>query len=188
MRHPDLLSRHSSRLLVVDVQARILPRIHDGEALVQTCRRLIQGAGILGVPVFATEQYPKGLGETVPALAELLPSRPEKLRFSSFECLNWGTAGEQADDRFQIVVTGIEAHVCVLQTVLDLLTAGYGVFVPADAVSSRRASDAQVALDRMASAGATIVTSESVLFEWCEEAGTPEFKQISQLVKGDAAK
>jgi nicotinamidase-related amidase len=183
MRHPDLLSRHSSRLLIVDMQAKILPRIHEGGARIQTCRRLIQGAKILGVPVFATEQYPQGLGETVPELAELLPPRPTKLKFSSFEALSWGMAGEQADNRFQIVVTGIEAHVCVLQSVLDLLTAGYGVFVPADAVSSRRASDAQIALSRMASAGATIVTSESVLFEWCEVAGTPEFKEISRLVK-----
>ena len=183
LRSNELVSRHDSRLLIVDVQEKLLPRIHAAERMVTTCRRLIQGAKILGVPVFATEQYPSGLGPTTPALAELLPDLPSKLRFSCAEVLNWGPAAEQADQKFQIVVAGIEAHVCVLQTVLDLLSMGYQVFVPADAVSSRKEFDWKIALERMANSGAVITTSESVLFEWCEVAGTPEFKQISQLVK-----
>ncbi len=182
-RSAELLSRHNSRLVVVDVQGKLVGRIHRSGQVVAVCRRLIQGAQILGVPVFATEQYPQGLGETVPELAELLPQRLSKVRFSSAEALGWGTAAEQGDDRYQVVVCGIEAHVCILQTVLDLIARGFQVSVPADGVGSRHEMDWKFALDRMATAGATIVTSESVLFEWCEVAGTPEFKQISQLIK-----
>ena len=182
-RHPELLSRNSSRLVIVDVQARLMPHIHQAQRVVSVCRRLIQGAKILGVPVFSTEQYPQGLGETVLELAEVLGPRTQKMRFSAAEALAWGTAAEQQDDRFQIVVAGIESHVCVLQTSLDLMAAGFTVAVPYDAVSSRRESDWQRALDRLSDSGATIVSSESVLFEWCEVSGTPEFKEISGLIK-----
>ena len=186
MRSHELLSRSESRLLIVDVQEKLVPMIAHYEQMLGNCRRLIQGAKILDVPVFATEQYPKGLGHTVAPLAELLGSVPDKQRFSCAEVLDWGLAAEQADNRFQIVVAGIEAHVCVLQTVLDLLAGGYQVFVPADAISSRGELDCTVALDRMSSGGAVITTTESVLFEWCERSGTPEFKQISQLIKAAA--
>jgi nicotinamidase-related amidase len=188
IRSPELLSRTESRLLIVDVQEKLVPKIFDLERMLANCRSLIQGAKILGVPVFATEQYPKGLGNTVSQLAELLESPAQKLRFSCAEVLDWGTGAEQADNRFQIVVAGIEAHVCVLQTVLDLLGNGFQVYVAADAVSSRTEFDRKIALDRMAAGGATIVTTESVLFEWCEVSGTPEFKQISQLIKEREAK
>lgn len=183
LRTPELLSRQESRLLIVDVQEKLVPKIFGLERMLANCQMLLQGAKILGVPAFATEQYPKGLGPTVPQLAQLLDSPLPKLRFSCAEVLAWSMAAEQADDRFQIVVAGIEAHVCVLQTVLDLLGSGFQVFVAADAVSSRQEFDCKIALDRMANGGATIVTTESVLFEWCEASGTPEFKQISQLIK-----
>jgi nicotinamidase-related amidase len=182
-RSPEILSRHESRLLIVDVQEKLVPKIFELERMLSNCRMLIQGAKILRIPVFATEQYPKGLGNTVPQLAELLDQPAQKLRFSCAEALDWGVAADLADDRFQIVVAGMEAHVCVLQTVLDLLGSGFQVYVPADAVSSRRELDWKIALDRMSAGGATIVTAESVLFEWCEVSGTPEFKQISQLIK-----
>ena len=182
-RSPELLSRAESRLLIIDVQEKLIPKIVNLERMLANCRLLIQGAKVLSVPVFATEQYPKGLGKLVPELAELLDPAAEKLRFSCAEVLDWGTAAGVAEDRFQIVVAGMEAHVCVLQTVLDLLGGGFQVYVAADAVSSRSELDWQIALDRMANGGATIVTSESVLFEWCEVSGTPEFKQISQLIK-----
>lgn len=183
VRSHELVSRTESKLLIVDVQEKLVPMIANFERMLGNCRRLIQGARILDVPVFATEQYPKGLGHTVAPLAELLGSVPEKQRFSCAEVLDWGLAAEQADNRFQIVVAGIEAHVCVLQTVLDLLAGGFQVFVPADAVSSRGELDWKIALDRMSTGGAVITTTESVLFEWCERSGTPEFKQISQLIK-----
>lgn len=183
LRSLELLSRKESRLLIVDVQEKLVPKIVNLERMLANCRLLIQGAKILEVPVFATEQYPKGLGHTVGQLRELLDAPPEKLRFSCAEVLDWGTAAEQGDNRYQIVVAGMEAHVCVMQTVLDLLGSGFQVFVAADAISSRAELDWKIALDRMADGGATIVTTESVLFEWCEVSGTPEFKQISQLIK-----
>lgn len=182
-RSPELLSREESRLLIIDVQEKLVPKIVNLERMLANCRLLIQGARILSVPVSATEQYPKGLGKLVPELAELLDPAAEKLRFSCAEVLDWGVAARVADDRFQIVVAGMEAHVCVLQTVFDLMSLGFQVYVAADAVSSRSELDWRIALDRMSSGGATIVTAESVLFEWCEASGTPEFKQISQLVK-----
>jgi len=183
LRSPELLSRDASRLLIIDVQEKLVPKIANLDRMLANCRLLIQGAKILSVPVFATEQYPKGLGKLVPELAELLDKPSEKLRFSCAEVLEWGVAAQTAEDRFQIVVAGMEAHVCVLQTVLDLLATGFQVFVAADAVSSRSELDWQIALERMSTGGATIVTAESVLFEWCEVSGTPEFKQISQLIK-----
>ncbi|HTI50160.1 MAG TPA: isochorismatase family protein [Planctomycetaceae bacterium] len=182
-RSGELLSRDASRLVIVDVQEKLLPLIPAADRVVANCGRLIDAAKIFHVPVFATEQYPKGLGPTAKALAERLGSRPAKQRFTCAEALGWGTAAEQPDQRHQVVVAGIESHVCVLQTVLDLLAAGFQVFVPADAVASRGELDREIALNRMAGCGATIVTVESVLFEWCEQSGTPEFKQISQLVK-----
>jgi nicotinamidase-related amidase len=183
VRSHELVSRTESRLLIVDVQEKLVPMIANYQRMLGNCRRLIQGAKILGVPAFATEQYPKGLGHTVAPLAELLGSVPDKLRFSCAEVLDWGMATEQTDNRFQVVVAGIESHVCVLQTVLDFLASGFQVFVPADAISSRGEFDWKIALDRMSSGGAVITTTESVLFEWCEKSGTPEFKQISQLIK-----
>jgi nicotinamidase-related amidase len=183
LRSVDLLAHASSRLLIVDVQEKLLPLIDGADRLVARCALLIEGAKILGVPVYGTEQYPRGLGHTTPELASRLPSLSEKIQFSCAEALAWGMAAEQTDDRFQIVVAGIEAHVCILQTVLDLLAGGFQVFVPADAIASRGALDRQIAIDRMAGCGATIVTTESVLFEWCERAGTPEFKQVSALIK-----
>lgn len=184
LRSNELLSHHNSRLLIVDVQERLLPHLPVVDSLVDNCRRLIQGAGILDVEVFATEQYPTGLGGTVPELADLLDSVPEKLRFSCAEVLAWGNAAQEDDDRHQVVVAGIEAHVCVQQTVLDLISQGFRVYVPADAVASRKKLDWKIALERMTLSGAIITTTESVLFEWCEVAGTPEFKQISKLITG----
>lgn len=183
LRSPRLLSRELSRLLIVDVQEKLVPHIFNADAMLAGCEMLIRGAGILNVPVFATEQYPKGLGPTVSSLAELLPAPLEKLRFSSAEVLDWGMAAEDPAARDQIVVAGIEAHVCIQQTVLDLISHGYRVHVPADAVGSRREPDYARALQRMADSGATMTTAESVLFEWTEVAGTAEFKAISQIVK-----
>jgi nicotinamidase-related amidase len=183
IRSGELVSRDASRLLIVDMQEKLLPLIGSADRVIANCGRLIDGAKLFGVPVFATEQYPKGLGSTVRSLAERLETPPSKLRFSCAEVLDWGTAAEQPDGRHQIIVAGIESHVCVLQTVIDLLASGFQVFVPADAVASRGDLDREIALDRMRGCGATVVTTESVLFEWCEASGTPEFKQVSQLIK-----
>jgi nicotinamidase-related amidase len=183
LRSPELLSRAKSRLLIVDVQEKLIPAIPVAEQLIANCRKLMDGAMALGIPMSGTEQYPRGLGSTVPTLAEPLGKLPEKLRFSCAEVLNWSPAGMDPDGRDQVIVAGMEAHVCVLQTALDLLSLGFRVYVPADAVASRKKLDWKIALDRMASQGAVITTTESVLFECCEVAGTPEFKTISRLIK-----
>ncbi len=185
LKSPELLHRASSRLLIVDVQEKLLAALVESrrKQLISGCRFLVEGARLFGVPVMATEQYPQGLGPTVTSLAELISERPAKKRFSAIECTGWPTAAEATDDRFQIVVAGMETHVCVLQTVLDLLAAGYQVSVVADALAARHSIDHDVALIRMANAGATITTTEGVLFEWCETAEAAEFKQLSTLIK-----
>ena len=184
-RSHELVSRGESQLLLIDMQEKVLTPIPVREQLIANCRKLIESAKLFGVPISATEQYPQGLGPTVPELRELLDGLtiPDKVCFSAAECLGWGMAAENPDGRFQIVVAGIEAHVCVLQTVLDLLSSGYQVFVVADAVASRAKLDWKIALRRLAASGAIITTTESVMFEWCAAAGSPEFKQLSNLIK-----
>lgn len=180
----ELLTRTESRLLIVDMQEKLLPVINGHESVLANCMKLIEAAKILDVPATATEQYPKGLGSSVAQVAERVSDRPEKIEFSCLNCLDWNSTASDPEGRFKVVVAGIESHVCVLQTVLDLLSQGFRVFVAADAVGSRKPGDREIALQRMASSGAVLTTSESVLFEWCERAGTPEFKEISRLVRG----
>jgi len=181
-RSPELMSVGDTALLVIDVQERLVPAIRDHRRLVWNVRRLIDGAKVLGVPVFATEQYPKGLGPTVPELAERLGEIPSKLTFSSGSC---GSvfAAMQEQGLGKILVCGMETHVCVQQTVLDLLAAAWKVYVAVDAVGSRFELDYQTGLRRMESSGATLTTTEAALFELCQIAGTPQFKEISRLVR-----
>jgi nicotinamidase-related amidase len=177
-----LLNRDDAALLVIDVQDKInavmatqdhLPRI---EVLVEAC----QG---LEVPILASEQYPQGLGPTVESLAAILgETPPAKLTFSCARDAGLRSAVE-ASARQQIIVTGIEAHVCVLQTALDLLSDGYEVFVPHDAVNSRRPADKEWALHRMAAAGTIITATESALFELVERCDTSDFKIVARLIK-----
>lgn len=176
------MSRGDSALLVVDVQERLVRLIPGNELLVWNIRRLIDAAGILGVKVLGTEQYPQGLGGTVSPLAERLGTLPSKITFSCRGCPDLFT--ELRDHGiFKILVVGIEAHVCIQQTVLDLLAEGFRVYVAVDGVGARFELDKTVALRRLESSGATLTTTEAAMFEWCEAAGTPEFKQISALVR-----
>jgi nicotinamidase-related amidase len=181
-RSPELMSIGETALVVIDIQEKLLPFISGRRRVVWNARRLIDGAKILGIPAVGTEQYPKGLGPTVPELAERLPAIPAKLTFS---CCGLPEVfeGLQARGIHKLLVCGIEAHVCVQQTVLDLLGGGWRVYVAADAVGSRFPLDCETALRRMDSAGATLTTTEAALFEWCRTAGAPEFKQISRLVR-----
>lgn len=176
------MNRDDAALLVVDMQAKLLPLIQGHKRLIWNIGRLIDGAKILGVPVAATEQYPQGLGPTTPELTARLGVIPRKLAFSCGECGEI-FAGWRDRGIWKILVCGIETHVCVGQTVHDLLGEGFRVYVPADAVGARGAIDHEIALRRMDSAGATLTTAEAALFEWCGRAGSPEFKQISQLVR-----
>lgn len=182
LRSGELMSVGETALLVVDVQERLLPVIAGRHRLVWNIGRLLDGARILGIPVVATEQYPQGLGPTIPELAQRLGPIPAKVMFSCRGCPE--VFGElQAQGIHKLLVCGIEAHVCVQQTVLDLLGAGWRVYVAADAVGSRYEVDYRFALRRMDSAGAILTTTEAALFEWCETAGTPQFKEISRLVR-----
>lgn len=176
------MSVGETALVVVDVQERLLPVIAGRTRLVWNIGRLIEGARILGIPVAATEQYPQGLGPTVPELARRLGPIPSKRMFSCRGCPEVFQE-LQAQGIHKFLVCGIEAHVCVQQTVLDLLGAGWRVYVAADAVGSRHEVDYEFALRRMESAGAILTTTEAALFEWCETAGTPQFKEISRLVR-----
>lgn len=179
------MSPNDTGLLVVDVQEKLLAAIPAGRRIVWNIRRLIDGAKILGLPVAATEQYPKGLGPTAPELAQLLNSIPSKLTFSCGGCPEI-FRDFHARGVCKILLAGIETHVCVEQTALDLLSNGWGVLVAVDAVGSRFEIDYRTALQRMDSAGATLTTVEAALFEWCRVAGTPEFKQISRLAQEPA--
>jgi nicotinamidase-related amidase len=181
-RSPELMSRGDTALLVVDVQERLVPAIQNHAQVVWNVRRLIDGARILGLPVVATEQYPEGLGPTVPELAQRLGEIPSKLTFSCGGCPEIFRELE-SHGLGKILVCGMEAHVCVGQTVLDLLGQGWRVYVAVDAIGSRRPIDCTTALARMDSAGATLTTTEAALFEWCQVAGTAEFRQISRLVQ-----
>ena len=179
-----ILDRHQTQALCVDIQERLLPHIHGHDELVRRSATLIRGLRILDVPIIVTEQYTKGLGTTVPEIASALGTHQpiEKMSFSC--CGNPDVeAALLGSRRHQIIVFGIEAHVCVQQTVLDLLAHGQKVVVIDDCVSSRSANDARVAIERMRQAGAVVSTMESVLFELLRVSGTQEFKSISALVK-----
>ena len=176
------MSRADTGLLVVDVQGKLITMVPGHPRITWNIGRLIDGAKILDVQVAATEQYPKGLGPTTPELASRLGEIPAKMTFSCGGCpeifQRWESQGI-----FKVLLAGIESHVCVLQTAFDLLSHGFRVYLAVDAVGSRFDIDYQTALRRMDSAGVTLTTTESALFEWCEVAGTPEFKQISKLVQ-----
>jgi nicotinamidase-related amidase len=184
MRHPGLLRKDDTLLVIVDIQTKLLNVIFEKERLLSACRKLIQAARLLEVPMVMTEQYPKGMGPTDARILEVLDEvgAIEKVSFSccGVEDFNQKVAGF---GKRQIVVIGIEAHVCVLQTVHDLLHRGYSVYVPYDAVSSRKKSDYTNALDRMRQVGAVIGSVESAVFELLEKAGTPVFKRVSELIK-----
>jgi len=176
-----LTGRHAA-LLVVDLQDKLLNLIPDHERIVAKVVALTRGAKLLCLPVFATEQYPRGLGPATASIAALIPERPAK---TAFHCCAVPQLLEQFYGRNvrHVTVAGIETHVCVAQTALELLELGFQVQVPADAVASRHKIDWEFALRRLERAGAVVSTTESVLFEWTETADRPEFKAISELIK-----
>jgi nicotinamidase-related amidase len=178
----ELMSADDSLLLVVDVQEKLIRLIPGYERIVWNIGRLVDGAKILSLPVLGSEQYPQGLGPTTPALAEKLGPLPGKIAFSCGGCGEVMSALQQSG-RTKVLIVGIEAHVCVLQTALDLLASGYRVYLAVDAIGARHEVDYQTALRRLEACGASLVTTEMALFEWCRVAGTPQFKQISALVR-----
>jgi nicotinamidase-related amidase len=183
-KHERVLSREKSALLVIDIQERILPVIFEYEKVVQNSIKLIKGFKTLNLPVYYTEQYPKGLGPTAANVKEAL-NESIPIEKMSFSCSGAPGLFEELKQREieQIVLCGIESHVCVMQTALDLLANDFQVHIASDAVSSRRKFDYDIALQRMNSNGAEITLTESVLFELLEVCGTDQFKSISKLVK-----
>ena len=176
--------KEESAGLVIDIQERLYPHIHQHEALLSRVEILLEGWRILEIPVLATEQYKKGLGETLEAVRTRIPAwHPvEKKAFSC--CDEPGFAAALArSGKTNVIICGIETHVCVLQTTLDLLNTGYQPVVVTDAVSSRFPADKEVALGRMQQEGVILTTVESVLFELARVSGTDAFKAISKLVK-----
>ncbi len=179
------LSADDALLFVIDIQEKLLPAIHQADELVEVSRLMIRAAGVFELPTVLTEQYRKGLGPTVGPIMELLePASVEpidKVLFSGYTPEVRDVLQEAG--RNQIIVIGIESHVCVQQTVLDLLSVDYKVWVCADAVGSRQPVDREMALHRMRQAGAFVTTTESVIFELTRQAGTDRFKQILKIVK-----
>ena len=183
-----ILRAEDSRLLVIDMQERLLPAIRDGAAVVQRVAALIAAADALDVPLLATEQYPKGLGPSVPALAPAIGDRRvAKVAFSAVRETPAADWVERGGPAATLVLCGVEAHVCVLQTALDLAAGGRSVALVADAVGSRRPEDRALALERARAHGIGVVGAEMVLFEWLARADTPAFRRLQPVIKALAA-
>jgi nicotinamidase-related amidase len=184
MRHEYIARREDTLLLIIDLQEAMLKAIPDCEVVLGKTVQLIEAALVLGVPIVVTEQYKKGLGGTHPQVLEKIeaPNIFCKEHFSA--CLEPGFL--PAIDSFhkkQVVVAGTEAHVCVLQTCLDMILAGFQVHLAADAVASRRVENKDTAIFQMQQAGAVISSAEIVIFEWAERANTDEFRKVLPIVR-----
>jgi nicotinamidase-related amidase len=174
----QLLRASDSALIVIDMQERLIAAMPAHEAIVKTTGILLEAAGRIGIPVAVTEQYPKGLGATVAEVAAKIPEHSTRVEKTCFS----GCAAIPVS-RPQIVLAGMEAHVCVLQTALEFAASGREVFVVADAICSRTEENRQNAIDRMRGAGIVITNTESVLFEWLRDASHPEFRTLSKLIR-----
>lgn len=179
-----MLELDDTVLVVVDVQGKLATLMHEREMLFKNLSRLIEGAQVLGVPILLTEQYPKGLGETAPKLKALMPNI-KPIQKLSFSCMGEETFVDALDDleREQVLVAGIESHICVYQTVSDMLAEGFEVHCVADAISSRTKENREIGLARMQEDGAILTSTEMCLFELLKVAGSSTFKTISALVK-----
>ena len=178
------MKRKDSLFLIVDVQEKLAPAMQDSEEVISANYKLLHAAAKMDVPVLVSEQYPQGIGSTVDDL-KLLIEPDDVVEKMTFSCMETGVFQKSLEKkcRNQIIVGGMETHVCVLQTVLDLLATGYQVFVVEDAASSRTTKNKQLGLERMRQCGAQIVSSEMVMFEWLERAGTDMFKSMLPLIK-----
>ncbi|MDU4961622.1 MAG: isochorismatase family protein [Sporomusaceae bacterium] len=171
-----------SLVLIIDMQEKLLPHIDRGEEITAKASLLLAGTAALGLPRLAARQYPKGLGDTVAAISSYFDTYWDK---TSFSCCGSEPllAQLQQSGKNKIILAGVESHVCVLQTAIDLKAAGFLPVIAADATGSRRDGDYRIALRRLEQEGALLTTVESILFELCRQAGSEAFKTISQLVK-----
>jgi nicotinamidase-related amidase len=179
-----LIERDKSCLLVVDVQEKLAPAVSDPADVIRNAGILMRAGARLGVPLVVSEQYPQGLGATVPELRALAPESARVAKLS-FSCADDPALRQRIKEaqRSLIVIVGMEAHVCVLQSALGLQQAGYKTVVVADAISSRAPANRDAALQRLRENGVEVATTEMVLFEWLGQAGTPEFKELSKLIR-----
>lgn len=180
-----LLRPQDCALAVVDIQEKLLPAIHEKERVVRNCRLLIRLANILSLPVLLSAQYTKGLGQTVPEIAELISGAEpiEKMEFGCFGNSDYCSRVDLLPSRRTLLVCGIEAHICVTQTALGALNQGLNVHVAADAVGSRAELNWKIGLGRMQAAGAVISSTEMMIYELLGKAGTPAFKEMLQYLK-----
>jgi nicotinamidase-related amidase len=188
MSSPDLLDRGTALLCVIDIQERLAAAMPEREPVIEAARKLIVSARRLAVPIVVTEQYPRGIGPTEPAIVEALGDdyRPlEKLHFSCYQEAAFAVCLDDAaqSGRRQVIVCGMETHVCLLQTSLDLLDDGFQVHVAADAVCSRNAEHKRLALEQMRHAGAVVTCVEAAVYQMLGAAGTPEFKDLLPLYR-----
>ncbi|MDO4657781.1 isochorismatase family protein [Kingella sp. (in: b-proteobacteria)] len=177
-----MITPANTALLIVDIQERLLPALHEHQAFLTACRQFITGANLLGVPHIITEQYPKGLGATVPDIALLTPDAPKfsKTQFSAYTAEV--AAALQSRQPENIVLIGCETHICMLQTVLDLRQQGYNVFIPQECATSRTAANKANGLQQIQAAGGIVSNIESLLFMLLKDAQHPQFKAISKLI------
>ena len=185
MKGTDLICHKRSSLLLVDIQEKLIPVIQNRDQVLANAERLLHGAECFEIPVTLSEQYPKGLGPTDPTLLATNNSQLEVLEKTTFSCREMFPRfeGLKNEGRDQILIAGIEAHICVLQSAIDLATSGFQVFLVADAVGSRAAANRELAIDRCSHSGVIPVSTESILFEWCETSQNKHFKAISKLVR-----
>lgn len=178
------INREQSALVVIDIQEKLFPHINNHNEVARKAGVLIQGIRALDIPIVVTEQYVKGLGNTIEPISSLLKDN-EPIEKMSFSCCGDGLFNIKIEEHYKenIIICGIESHVCVLQTALDLKEAGHNPIVVVDAVGSRNDLDKEIALKRMEIEGIRLVTVESILFELCKISGTDTFKTISKLVK-----
>lgn len=182
--HPAILTKDSTVLVIVDVQEKLLPYVTGKDEVVSNIQMLIKFADIMGIPIILTEHYPKGLGTTVPEIKEVLKdySPIEKVIFSCCGPPEFLTKLKELGAK-TLMIAGIESHICVQQTTLDALHAGYAVHVISDAVSSRTVWNLSIGLENMRQFGAVISSTEMAMYEIMERADTPEFKEVLKLIK-----
>lgn len=178
-----MLEIDNTVLLVIDIQGKLASLMHEKERVFDNAVRMLRGAKVLGLPVICTEQYPDGLGATVPQVAEHIDVETiSKLSFSCCRAEEFGAALHNSG-RDQVLIAGIETHICVYQTAIDLLAGGYEVYVLTDAVSSRTQANRQLGLERMKDAGAALTSVEMALFEMLRIAEGDKFKEIARIVR-----
>ncbi|CAN1496526.1 Isochorismatase-like [Burkholderiaceae bacterium] len=178
-----LITAANSVLVMIDVQKRLMPAIGEGEVVIKQCLRLAQIAQVLHVPIIGTEQNPSGLGENLPMIKALCQSTISKMYFDACQDGLLIEIGKFKPVRQQIILAGCESHICVLQTALALIAQNYQVVVVVDAIGSRHGLDKTLAIERMNKAGAHLVTTEMLAFEWLQKFDRPEFNTILKIIK-----